>query len=53
MRITAAGDVCGIIDAHTEYLDGSERWHVDYWHSGERRSITCRADELEHLEEKP
>lgn len=47
VRIKAAGDVSGIIVEHTQYLDGSERWGVHYWHGGERKFVACSPDELE------
>lgn len=44
------GDCTGRIVDHTRYLDGSERFGVEYWHNGERKFVNCRADELEAVE---
>jgi hypothetical protein len=40
-------DIPGRIVDHTHYLDGSERYGVEYWHNGKRELINCRRDELE------
>ena len=46
-----AGDLSGILTSHTTYLDGSERWGVDYWHNGSREAINCRPDEIERMQQ--
>lgn len=51
VRIKAASDIKGLIVEHTSYLDGSERWCVNYWHNGERKFVNCSATELEVVPE--
>lgn len=46
VRIVDA-DICGVIVAHTRYLDGSERFDVTYWHEGKRETIPCMQAEIE------
>lgn len=36
----------GVVIEHTEFLDGTHRWAVQYWHNGERKTINCEAREL-------
>lgn len=37
----AAANIKGEIVEYSVYLDGSERFHVQYWHNGERKTVSC------------
>lgn len=51
VRILETADIHGVVIEHTRFLDGSERWAVQYWHNGERRTVNCETRELAaHLE---
>lgn len=49
VRIVDA-DIEGLVTEHTRYLDGSERWMVQFWCDGKRTEINCMERELEVVE---
>lgn len=40
-------DIYGTIISHTEYVGGTERFGVQYWHEGKRELLNCAGWELE------
>lgn len=46
------GDVYGVLVERRDFLDGSLRWQVDYWHDGKRQEITVMEREIEMDERK-
>lgn len=36
----------GVIVDHTEFIDGTHRWGVQYWNEGKRETVNCEAREL-------
>lgn len=49
VRIVDARDIVGTVVAITHHIDGSRRYHVDYWANGSRSSLSCESRELEIL----
>lgn len=47
VRIVAAKDIEGVVTEYRKFIDGSERWCVEYWHDAQKREVTCEARELE------
>lgn len=39
-------DIGGIIVEHIRFIDGTERFAVQYWHEGKRETVNCEAREL-------
>ena len=39
----------GIVVEHTEFLDGTHRWSVQYWNECKRETVNCEARELKMI----
>lgn len=42
-----SGDIGGVVVEITNYLDGTERFGINYWHNGERKFVNCQRHERE------
>jgi hypothetical protein len=52
-RVTIVeADIVGVVIEHTEYIDGTHRWMVQYWHEGKRETVNCEERELRVMETK-
>lgn len=46
-RVTIAeAQIQGIVVDHTEFIDGTHRYGVQYWNEGKRETVNCEAREL-------